>query len=206
MDSKKAEYKQAYDLFKSSWVKNPPPPEPVGIYAVCNKLLSEHFRKYVHKQRAKGSDSTTSYNFHGTVVLCDLLETNSACCNKGCGVCGIGRIGFDKKSIGTNIQRFKRYGDGFYLAPNSSKCHDYTRGVEDIGIRAQLLCSVASGTRFKTQQDHTHLSGPPKNCDSVHGIKGGTLNYDEIVVFQSDAILPEFIVLYRKDGVHQIAK
>ena len=206
LDSKKAEYKHAYDLFKSSWIKNPPAPEPEGIYAICNKSLSESFKKYIKKQRANDSDSTTSYNFHGTVMLCSLLETNKLCSDNRCGVCGISRIGFDKQLIGTNIPSFKRFGHGFYLAPNSSKCHDYTRGIEDIGIRAQLLCSVASGTKFETKQNHVHLSGPPRNCDSVHGLKGGVLNYDEIVVFDGDAILLEFVIVYRKDGVYQIAK
>lgn len=206
MDSRKAEYKRAYELFKSTWVKNPPPPEPEAIYAICNKKLSESFKRYVQKQRKKDSDCTTSYNFHGTVVLCNLLETDCICADVKCGVCGISRVGFDKKLIGTNIPRFMRFGRGFYLAPNSSKCHDYTRGIESVGVRAQLLCSVASGTKFETQQDHVSLSRPPRNCDSVHGVRGGTLNYDEVVVFESDAILPEFVVVYCKDNVHQIAK
>ncbi len=206
LDSKKAEYKRTYNLFKSSWIKSPPPPEPEAIYAIRNKRLSESFKKHVQRLKVKNSDSTTSYNFHGTVILCNLLEANEPCADTDCGVCGIGRIGFDKQRIGTNIPRFKRFGHGFYLAPNSSKCHDYTSGVEEIGIRAQLLCSVASGTKFETMQNHIDLSGPPKNCDSVHGVKGGVLNYNEIVVFESEAILPEFVVLYRKDGVEQIAK
>ena len=206
LDSKKAEYGLAYDLFKSTWVKNPPPPEPEAIYAICNKLLFESFTKHVERLRDKQSDATTSYNFHGTKIECNLLETNVACSNRGCGVCGISQKGFDKDLIGTNIPRFKRFGNGFYLAPNSSKCHDYTQGTEEVGLRAQLLCLVASGTKFKTRSNHTQLHTPPQHCDSVSGEPGGVLNYEETVVYESGAISPQFVIVYRRDGVQKIAE
>ena len=48
----------------------------------------------------------------------------------------------DTKMIQTNIT-FQRFGHGFYLAPNSSKCHDYTQGA--CGYRAMLVCDVCPG-------------------------------------------------------------
>ena len=31
------------------------------------------------------------------------------------------------------------------------------------------------------------------------------LNYEEVVVYESHAILPEFVIVYKKNGVHKIA-
>lgn len=206
LDSGKSEFKQAHKQFVSSWVKNPPSPEPLAIFAIHNKSIFDKFNKYVKKQKENDSDSTTSYHFHGTVLLCDILQTNELCRDTKCGICGIGRSGFSPSFIGSNIPDFMRFGEGFYLAANSSKCHDYTRGVDGHDVRAQLLCSVASGTRFATRENQKRLMEPPQDCDSVHGIPGSALNYEEIVVYDRDAVLPEFIIVYEKDGVHKIAK
>ena len=168
--------------------------------------MFDSFQSYVTKQREKGAEPTTNYHFHGTTMNCNLLACDSVCNDRLCGVCGISQRGFDPELIGTNIPRFMRFGRGFYLAPNSSKCHDYTQGTNAVGLRAQILCLVASGTKFETRSDHTNFSTPPEHYDSVYGRSGGTLNYEEVVVYKSEAILPEFIVVYKRDSVHKIAK
>lgn len=205
LDPKKAEYKRAHKQFTSTWVKYHPVPEPAAIYAVSNHSVWEAFQKYIKRLRANDSDATTDYYFHGTTLQCDILSTDSCCSDVNCGICGIVTRGFDKRLIGKNIPRFKRYGDAFYLAPNSSKCHDYTQGIESVGMRAQLLCVVACGTKFETKRDHTHFKTAPQYSDSVYGQSGGTLNYEEVAVYESQAILPEFVIVYNKNGVHKIA-
>ena len=50
-----------------------------------------------------------------------------ACHDQDCGICGISAIGFDRRCVRKNIN-FQQFGYGFYLAPNSLKCHDYTQG------------------------------------------------------------------------------
>ena len=205
LDVKKSEYKEAYDLFKTTWVKGAVP-EPEAIYAITNCKLSSSFQTFTKQLREEEADASTSRVFHGTSLLCDMLNNAQVCHNSECGVCGITQMGFDPSRIGTNIPRFMRYGRGFYFAPNSSKCHDYTQGAEEYGVRAQLLCLVASGTRFETTSDHTSLTQPPQQYDSVYGRAGGTLNYPEVVVYQREAILPQFVIVYRHNGVHKIAK
>ena len=199
------EYNTAYHLFKDKWVKGSPP-EPEAIFAVSNPTLFQTFQFYARQLREKDADSTTGQFFHGTSLLCELAVNNSLCDNDDCGVCGIAKRGFDPALRGTNIPRFKRFGLGFYLAPNSSKCHDYTQGMEEYGFRAQLLCLVACGTKFETKSDHTTLTTPPRDCDSVYGQSGGTLNYDEVVVYDCKAIYPEFVIVYKHNGVHKIAQ
>lgn len=107
-----------------------------------------------------------------------------------------------------NIPRFQRFGKGIYLAPNSSKCHDYTQGNPSHGFRAQLLCLVAQGARHELVQDNTKLMGAPEGFDSVYGCgkKGGSLNYDEIVVYEAKAVWPQYAVVYELNGVDKIAK
>jgi hypothetical protein len=43
-------------------------------------------------------------------------------------------------------------------------------------------------------------------CHSVMGIPGGSLNFPELVVYNSEAILPRYIIAYKKDGVHKLIK
>ena len=72
--------------------------------------------------------------------------------------------------------------------------------------RAMLLCKVAVGRRYVTQRNHHELKTPPEGYESVHGKHGGTLNYDEIVVYNPEAVLPTYVLLYTKDGICKIAR
>lgn len=180
---------------------------PLAIYAIKNQQLVTKFQAYGEQIRTSGKVPTNSdHFFHGTALKCDILSTNKACADPDCGICGISRVGFDRERIGTNISRFKRFGHGIYLAPNSSKCHDYTQGVPEYNLRAQLLCLVACGAKYELMQDDTSLMQPPESYHSVYGKAGVRLNYDEIVVYEPDAVLPQYVVVYEHGGVEKIAK
>ena len=63
-----------------------------------------------------------------------------------------------------------------------------------------LLCKIAPGKVFKTSENMSHLQGAaPGGYDSVHGEaqKGGALNFDELVVYKEEAVLPFAIVEYQ---------
>ena len=65
--------------------------------------------------------------------------------------------------------------------------------------RKMLLCKVARGKIHKTAANMDTLQGhAPEGFDSVHGDaqKGGALNYDEIVVYKEEAVLPFAVVEY----------
>ena len=62
------------------------------------------------------------------------------------------------------------------------------------------MCKVACGKVFTTESNIADLQGAaPEGYDSVHGDaqKGGALNFDELVVYREDAVLPFAIVEYR---------
>jgi len=135
--------------------------------------------------------------FHGTTLACNITSTKTPC-NKGhCGICGISCAGLDPNCIRSSRSDFQRFGSGFYLAPNSSKCHDYTQDAH--GYRGMLLCDVYPGKKFPLQKNSPKLTQPPPGYDSVYGQVGSDLNYPEIVLYDSDAVLPRYIIIYQKD-------
>ena len=202
-------YKEIAEHFKKEWVKVTPaypnPPKPAAIYAIQNTILSEKFHLYGERIRKGGKASNSARFYHGTTIKCNLLCTDGYCDDPDCGACGISKNGFDASRIGSNIPRFKRFGHGIYLAPNSSKCHDYTRGMPEYSVRAQLLCLVACGAKYELKFNDVTLNQPPEKFDSVYGRSGGSLNYDEIVVYDVDAVMPQYIIVYEHDGVDKIA-
>ena len=167
------------------------------MFVVSNSALEARWRAY--KQNLQ--DQRVEEYYHGTKLICDL--SNMPCANTKCGICGISNMGLDRRCIRNNIN-FQRFGHGFYLAPNSSKCHDYTQGAH--GYRAMLLCAVCPGRKYILQVDNVDLKGPPPGYDCVFGKEGSRLNYAEIIVYNPDAVAPRYIIVYQKDGVHKIAQ
>ena len=140
-------------------------------------------------------------HFHGTKLTCNVGKSKKFCKDKSCGICNISKIGLDQQCIQTNIW-FQRFGQGFYLAPNSSKSHDYTEGA--YGCRAMLLCDVCPGRKYPLKNTDQNLTGPPEGFDSIYGQVGRELNYPEIVLHSPDAVLPRYIIVYRKDGTDRL--
>ena len=194
------ERKLLVSRFKQSWkneeVSCPTDDEIEHVFIIHNQ--SQHKRLQSYRQTL--ISQTVEEHYHGTKITCHITNDQKLCCNRNCGACGITMRGF-KKCFIRQSKRFQRFGLGFYLAPNSSKCHAYTSGAH--GYRAMLVCDVCPGKKYTTDKDNETLVAPPLGYDSVHG-SGGVLNYDEIVLFDSDAILPKAIVVYKKDGVAEI--
>ena len=192
------EFKQVKDRFTRQWKKG-----TCGrlkeVLLIDNPKLKSRFQVYLSSL----SEPTVYRYYHGTKLQCNIYHTVSFCSDEDCGICGISQHGFLLEYKSTNIPNFQRFGDGFYLAPNSSKCHDYTQGHGY--YRAMLLFDVAQGKRFIIKRNNTTLSEPPPGYDSVYGRRGTSLNYDEIVVYDPDAALPTHILIYELDGIHKIA-
>ena len=184
--------------FQRAWAKGSCPPVSF-IFVINNRQLQQRWS--AHQQKL--SVQTMEEHYHGTVLLCDITTSNTMCNDKDCGICGISRTGFDRRYIRKNIN-FQRFGHGFYVAPNSSKCHDYTQGAH--GYRAMLLCDVCPGRKYVKTQNDEKLQRPPPGYDSVHGQAGHALNYDEVVIYNPDCVLPRYVIVYQLNGTHKIAK
>ena len=201
LDFASPECKEICAKFRKDWVKRQCPDVDHIFEVFCGKA-TKRWKDYQATLASKGSPTTVEQHYHGTTIKCDLVVTKSACSHRDCGICGISQEGFDKKLIAKNI-KFKRFGDGFYLAPHSSKCHDYTQGTHT--HRAMLLCSVFPGEKYTVTKNQPHLTAPPDGYDSVYGKPGESLNYPEIVLFEEASILPRYVILYTKDGIGKIA-
>ena len=185
----------------AKWVKGKKPKAVDCVFAITNTKLEQRWQS--HKQTL--SDQTVEEYYHGTKLTCDIQLTQVTCTDQNCGACGIALTGFDRRYIKKNIT-FQRFGHGFYLAPNSSKCHDYTQTEGAANYRAMMVCDVCPGNKYKLQKTTENLTGPPQGFDSVLGEVGQSLNYSEIVLYNPDSILPRFIVIYQRDGTNKIAK
>lgn len=171
--------------FQQSWMKGDCPVVK-EIYKIHNPIKHKLFGGYVSM---KDIDNVCR-RWHGTRIKCDFK--GKPCGNMDCALCNISTVGFKLNFTGTGplSKSFKRFGDGIYTARNSSKSSDYA--TEKI----MFLCKVAIGNPFTTMENQVHLKSPPKGCDSVVGVPGKDLNYEETVVYHEDAVLPAYVVLW----------
>ena len=184
--------------FMKKWsTKKGPCPTLKKVFAIINPALEDSFMLY-KKSLSRWHSKTKNY-FHGTGFVCDLERYQTPCSrSEGCGVCGISREGFQKDFI---RNRWQRYGQAFYFAPNSSKSHDYCSKPKNAKCLGMLLCQVAPGKKYTSRMNMSGLAEAPRGYDSIHGKKksflhNSVLNYDEVVVFDSDAVCPRYVLLY----------
>lgn len=116
----------------------------------------------------------------------------------------IAKDGFLKSKQKTAAGSWQRFGPGFYFAIQASKSHDYPLGpMRKLPVgshtRSMLLCKVAKGRVYQTEQNMSDLPGnAPSGYHSVLGIatEKGALKYDELVVYDPASIYPWLKVTY----------
>jgi len=95
---------------------------------------------------------------------------------------------------------FGRFGRGIYFTATSSKSHGYNvnseKTLHGVGHRTMFVAQVTLGKGMKYIADQTQLIAPPQGYHSVLGEVGGALNYDECVVYNNDAALPGYLIVY----------
>ena len=195
VDQSSEEFTALCDKFYQDWAKGSMPVGSRMVLRVVNPTLSERLNQYadnfpyIHRH--------FKWGFHGTRLECDMDQSLVFCKSSACGACGIAQNGMDTKKISKTA--WQRYGPGFYFATNSSKAHDYAERKQNCeAVCAVFLCDVAVGKEYTTKYNASQLQGPPKGYHSVHGVhsKHGSLNYDELVVYNTAAVYPRYIFLY----------
>jgi len=65
-------------------------------------------------------------------------------------------------------------------------------------LKALLLNNIVVGNGKKLTRNAPSLTEPPAGYDSVvaEAVPGGSLNYDELVVYKNEAIRPSYLVMY----------
>ncbi|KAI5057693.1 hypothetical protein GOP47_0027708 [Adiantum capillus-veneris] len=145
----------------------------------------------------------------------------SVCTHIDCGLCRILQKGF--KLSKCKVKKFQRFGRAIYCSSVSSKASAYVQcSASPARSRPSLLsyfcsfgnmmgtknrvkgkldkvmmaCRVLAGRPYHSTHNMQHLEKPPPGYDSVQGDPGVHLNYDELVLYDDRAILPDFIILY----------
>ena len=176
-------------------------PKLSHVLEVVNPKLQQRLNDYTSKLPLFYKGVTQYY--HGTQIKCDMLEYYEPCSQSDCGVCGISKQGFDPGRI--NRSSWQRFGKGFYFAPNSSKSYDYpgsTHSREHSTYHCMLVCDVAPGRKYVLHENQPLITGTPEGYHSVYGKshwmwglkKSPEINYDELVVFDKEAIRPHYIL------------
>eukprot|EP00698_Gefionella_okellyi_P022645 TRINITY_DN752_c0_g1_i1.p1 TRINITY_DN752_c0_g1~~TRINITY_DN752_c0_g1_i1.p1 ORF type:complete len:683 (+),score=104.00 TRINITY_DN752_c0_g1_i1:44-2050(+) len=169
-------------------------------YTTYRKSLIE--RQPAIKVFGAGGPGNEQRRFHGTGIKCQLgmPGNNTLCSRTDCAVCGISRTNF-RLSKAFAKTGWGRFGRGLYFTSTSSKSHDYNKDSE-IGLGANRRCTimvqVMIGRGCELTQDDQSLTVAPSGYDSVLGQVGGggALNYDELVVYSEDHVIPKYLIIY----------
>ncbi|TFK36685.1 hypothetical protein BDQ12DRAFT_754834 [Crucibulum laeve] len=199
-------FKSVADQFKASWrhvgTVCPPVRRVYKIMAPQASLASYNAYKAAVESRgqfvaAGRSAGNENRRWHGTRRECNFGDKGQTqfCSSSSCSLCCIVRTSFDLSLWGKKTG-WGRFGKGIYTSSTSSKSNDYSHNDCKSPLKAILLNKVVVGKGCKMLQDSTSLTSPPSGYDSVLAEKGGSLNYDELVVYTNDAIRPSFLVMY----------
>lgn len=199
------EYRNLTKAFTKNWSSEKGSvPRIHCVLEIVNPSIQNRLEKYA--QTLPWLYRAIKQYYHGTQLKCNMLDYLELCTNANCSVCGIAKKGFDPKRISSNS--WQRFGKGFYLAPNSSKSYEYPlagRNQSTFQInqqyRCMLVCDVAPGCKYNLYENNPSLERPPSGYHSVYGKAkwlwfqySPHLNYDELVVFDTNAIRPHYIL------------
>ncbi|KAG9004307.1 hypothetical protein FRB94_006810 [Tulasnella sp. JGI-2019a] len=197
------------DQFHKSWRHSSPLPEIQQIYKIIqSKDLMDRYYAYREFVEDSGNfvlggmaPGNERRRWHGTRRVCDLGDdpTRTRLCDSNhCGTCGILRTSFKLVATRDNIR--DRIGRGIHTSSTSSRAHDYskTTAIESSRYLSMLLTTVVLGKAYKASTNGETLSAPPGYHSVLRGV-GNELNYDDIVVYNEDAIRPAWLIIYDKE-------
>eukprot|EP01133_Synstelium_polycarpum_P011957 gene11957-13936_t len=123
--------------------------------------------------------------WHGTKSECLIGADEQAapCTSQSCAVCNICRTSF----IIIQGPNKNMFGSGVYFSATSSKSNGYISGPTSNPNKVMFLCRVALGKPKFVQTSKTQYTAPPTGYDSVIGLPGVALKYDEAVVYDTRA-------------------
>jgi len=196
-----SEFKRITFQFNLSW-RHPDRPRPVLRHIYNMSLAGVNAVEDRHKNYMSQIGNVQSL-WHGTARECTLGDSGAdsdmrLCNNSKCALCGILRKGFRKnraKSTGM-------YGLGLYACTASSKATWYSKnGARRSSCHVVLLNDVSLGETLFTNDPHPGWVIPPIGYNSVCGLPGSALKYDEVCVYDDNAILPTHLVVYDSEDM-----
>ncbi|KAG8990019.1 hypothetical protein FRB90_001968 [Tulasnella sp. 427] len=196
--------KTVTDQWNKEWKHTPNPPQIRFMWLIVqNRALHNAFEARLqaidasYKFKAEGMfPANERRRWHGTKRECTVGDPGTTptgfCQSPTCSMCIVMQRSFDKEKCAAGSM----FGKGVYTSGTSSKSHGYIKQVAPSKYRAMLMCRVLAGKAKKlTQADH-NLIAAPAGYDSVRGVPGGGLNYDELIVYDNNQIRPLYLVIY----------
>ncbi|KAJ7481396.1 hypothetical protein B0H11DRAFT_2023742 [Mycena galericulata] len=149
----------------------------------------------------------TKRRCHGTSRKCCLGDDphNLDLCNDSdCCVCQIIREGYEQ----SRARPSGLFGKGIYCTSTSSKAAKYSRTKKRSKYDVVFLNNIVFGKDYSSPQPLCNYTEPPAGYESVYGKAGytstnagKTLEYDEICVYDDNAIWPIYLMyLIRQPG------
>ncbi|KAF9790497.1 hypothetical protein BJ322DRAFT_393641 [Thelephora terrestris] len=196
-------YTSVASQFKKKWQHNNNCPEVRAIYKIVSTIESlENFEQYLNLVEAKGNfmaqgktRGNENRRWHGTTRNCNIGDKGETdfCQDSSCSLCSIMKSSFDLSfSMGTGM-----FGGGIYTSSTTSKSDHFSRNVRASEWKAMLLNKVVVGKGYRMTAGDTTMMSPPDGYDSVLAEASDSgLNYDELVVYDNDAIRPSYLVMY----------
>ncbi|KAJ6574432.1 hypothetical protein B0H19DRAFT_934026 [Mycena capillaripes] len=133
--------------------------------------------------------------WHATRRQCKLGDDDrrlQLCKDVSCSLCRIISTSYRKKfSLNSGM-----FGTGIYSSATSSKAAGYSENDRASKFKAILLNNVVVGKAYQTNDAMRGATAPPKGFDSICGLPGSALKYDETCVYNDDAIRPTYLILY----------
>ncbi|KAG9030649.1 hypothetical protein FRB95_003664 [Tulasnella sp. JGI-2019a] len=155
---------------------------------------------FTERRMASGNERRRWYGTGRSCNLGDDAKRTKLCSSDDCGVCGIIRTSFTLSGAVTvdHGNTGELDGQGVNVSSTSSKFHDYVKDHQTSNslYLSLLLTTVIAGEGYKTLTDGESLSKPPSGYHSTLREVGDIINYDEIVVYNEDAIRPAWLIIY----------
>lgn len=206
LDSSDSKFQEIKSQFDSQWT-HPASEKPKGTVYFISAITMPHSISSKHEEYknriassgvtpyGNGGPGNTLRRFHGTKHECTIGSRSTDLCSSSyCFVCLIIKHGFDMSKSSSG-----RYGKGIYTSATSSKSNDYTNTNTSTGFKAMLVCSVVCGNPHKPTSS---AWGPVSLPYGYHSVVGDPqydreLNYDELVCYNNEAVLPSYLIIYR---------
>ncbi|GJE87858.1 hypothetical protein PsYK624_039420 [Phanerochaete sordida] len=195
--SSQEEFQEISVFFRAMWKhQNKPKPSTLAkLYRVHSDAA--HLARF---QAYKTATGNARKRWHGTRRTCRVGDDAArlGCCRDAqCATCQILQHAFRLPPARGGRTGFHRFGRGLYTSATTSKAADYaTSTARSSPYVALILCEVVMGRVYPMAVDARSGAQVPGGYDSVVGVPGVTLNYDEAVVYREDAIRPEYLVLF----------
>ncbi|KAG8946535.1 hypothetical protein FRC04_011593 [Tulasnella sp. 424] len=185
------EYNAAEYQFTTSW-RHVDKKRPLIRHIYKAVLTADVWDRYVRYRTKVGNEQPL---FHGTSRKCTIGDSGvntELCWIEGCALCAIMRTSYSV----SKARASGMFGVGIYTSSTSSKAAGYVHNHTQSAYKAMLLNKVAVGRSYFTGVADNGRTAPPPGYNSVCGLPGDALKHDETIVYDDDAIRPQYLIIY----------